>query len=70
MLELSYAATTIRRINLGWKRRENPNDMGFPIHPEGTWGKDKQLESSDDASVATPSATKKSRLPRTTRTRC
>ena len=52
LLELSYApATTIRRINLGWKRRENPNDMGFPIHPvDGTWGKDKQLESSDDAS--------------------
>ena len=51
LLELSYApATTIRRINLGWKRRENPNDMGFPIHPvDGTWGKDKQLEDSDDA---------------------
>jgi very-short-patch-repair endonuclease len=46
MLELSYApATTISRINLGWRRRENRGDMGFPIHPiSGRWGGEKQLE--------------------------
>ena len=46
LLELSYApATTISRINLGWRRRENRSDMGFPIHPiNGRWGGEKQLE--------------------------
>jgi very-short-patch-repair endonuclease len=45
LLELSYApATTISRINLGWRRRENRSDMGFPIHPiSGRWGGEKQL---------------------------
>lgn len=40
LVELSYsAATQISRINLGWRRRENRNDMGFPIHPiPGQWG--------------------------------
>ncbi len=48
LLELSYApATQISRINLGWRRRENRSDMGFPIHPiSGRWGGDKQLEAS------------------------
>jgi hypothetical protein len=46
LLELSYApATTISRINLGWRRRENRSEMGFPIHPiSGRWGGEKQLE--------------------------
>lgn len=46
LLELSYApATQISRINLGWRRRENRSDMGFPIHPiSGRWGGEKQLE--------------------------
>ena len=45
LLELSYApATTISRVNLGWRRRENKNDMGFPIHPiTGKWGGEKDL---------------------------
>jgi hypothetical protein len=45
LLELSYApATQISRINLGWRRRENRSDMGFPIHPiSGRWGGEKQL---------------------------
>jgi hypothetical protein len=45
LLELSYApATQISRINLGWRRRENRSDMGFPIHPiTGRWGGEKQL---------------------------
>ena len=44
-LELSYSpATTISRVNLGWRRRENKNDMGFPIHPvTGKWGGEKDL---------------------------
>ena len=47
LLELSYSpATQISRINLGWRRRENNNDMGFPIHPIcGRWGAEKQLDS-------------------------
>ena len=45
LLELSYApATQISRVNLGWRRRENKNDMGFPIHPiNGQWGGEKDL---------------------------
>jgi hypothetical protein len=51
LLELSYApATTISRINLGWRRRENHSDMGFPIHPtDGRWGGEKQLAASAGA---------------------
>ena len=52
LLELSYApATQISRINLGWRRRENKNDMGFPIHPiSGRWGGEKEMrgEAADD----------------------
>jgi hypothetical protein len=52
LLELSYApATTISRVNLGWRRRENRNDMGFPIHPiNGQWGGEKDLrgDAADD----------------------
>jgi hypothetical protein len=49
LLELSYApATQISRVNLGWRRRENKNDMGFPIHPmNGQWGGEKQLRGDD-----------------------
>jgi len=45
LLELSYApATTISRVNLGWRRRENKNTMGFPVHPiTGRWGGEKDL---------------------------
>ncbi|TGH24100.1 MAG: DUF1998 domain-containing protein, partial [Aphanocapsa feldmannii 277cI] len=45
LLQLSYSpATTISRVNLGWRRRENKNDMGFPIHPiTGKWGGEKDL---------------------------
>jgi len=50
LLELSYApATEISRINLGWRRRENKNEMGFPIHPiSGQWGGEKQLLADSD----------------------
>jgi hypothetical protein len=52
LLELSYApATQISRVNLGWRRRENKNDMGFPIHPtNGQWGGEKDLrgDAADD----------------------
>ena len=57
VLELSYAsATTISRINLGWRRRENKSDMGFPIHPiTGDWGGKEQLAGDDDsADVRSP----------------
>jgi superfamily II DNA/RNA helicase len=45
LLELSYsAATQISRINLGWRRRENREIMGFPIHPiSGQWGAEKDI---------------------------
>ena len=52
LLELSYApATQISRVNLGWRRRENKNDMGFPIQPtNGQWGGEKDLrgDAADD----------------------
>jgi hypothetical protein len=38
-------------VNLGWRRRENKNDMGFPIHPtNGQWGGEKDLrgDAADD----------------------
>ena len=51
-MEFSFApATSISRINLGWRRRENKNDMGFPIHPvTGKWGgeRDLQINNSDN----------------------
>ena len=54
LMELSFAqSTSISRINLGWRRRENKNDMGFPIHPiTGKWGgeRDLQIDSSEDES--------------------
>jgi very-short-patch-repair endonuclease len=54
LLELSYApATQISRINLGWRRRENRSDMGFPIHPiSGRWGGEKQLAAGADGDGA------------------
>ena len=60
LLELSYApATQISRVNLGWRRRENKNDMGFPIHPiTGQWGGEKDLRGDaadeDGPEVGTP----------------
>ena len=50
LLALSYgAATQISRINLGRRRRENPNNIGFPIHPvKGLWGKESDLVAGDD----------------------
>ena len=50
LLSLSYgAATTISRINLGRRRRENPNNIGFPIHPsKGNWGKESDLSTGAD----------------------
>jgi len=52
LLKLSYApATTISRVNLGWRRRENKTAMGFPIHPTtGKWGGEKDLlgDAADD----------------------
>lgn len=50
LLSLSYgAATQISRINLGRRRRENPNNIGFPIHPvKGLWGKESDLVTAGD----------------------
>jgi hypothetical protein len=50
LLALSYgAATQISRINLGRRRRENPNNIGFPIHPvKGLWGKESDLVAGGD----------------------
>jgi hypothetical protein len=50
LLSLSYgAATQISRINLGRRRRENPNNIGFPIHPvKGLWGKESDLVAGAD----------------------
>ncbi len=38
---LTYAsAATISRINLGWRRRNNPDQLGFDLNvDQGTWGK-------------------------------
>ena len=50
LLSLSYgAATQISRINLGRRRRENPGNIGFPIHPvKGLWGKESDLVAGAD----------------------
>ncbi|MCL2880782.1 MAG: DUF1998 domain-containing protein, partial [Treponema sp.] len=47
---LIYApATTIWRLNYGWKRRKNKNVKGFPIDPlSGRWGKNEDMEDNDD----------------------
>jgi ATP-dependent helicase YprA (DUF1998 family) len=47
---LTYAgAATLWRINMGWKRRTNPNETGFVLDIErGYWTKENDQEDSDD----------------------
>src|SRR5690606_23094729 len=46
-LEFSQAAT-IWRINLGWRHRQNPNDIGFALDVErGFWAKDSDLSENE-----------------------
>jgi very-short-patch-repair endonuclease len=47
---LTYAgAATLWRINMGWKRRANPNETGFVLDIErGYWTKENDQEDSDD----------------------
>ena len=49
---LTYAgAATLWRINMGWKRRANPNETGFVLDIErGYWTKENDQEDSDDPS--------------------
>jgi ATP-dependent helicase YprA (DUF1998 family) len=50
--ELTYApATRIWRINRGWRRRKNKEQLGFYINPiTGTWSKQDAPDAADDAS--------------------
>lgn len=50
--ELTYApATRIWRINRGWRRRKNKNQLGFYINPiTGTWSKQDDPSAEDDTS--------------------
>lgn len=57
LLELQFGgSTTIRRINLGWKRRQNPQIVGFPINvTTGRWGNpDLATEEQDDEADEAP----------------
>ncbi len=51
IVELQYGPTaTVRRINLGWKRRKEKSIFGFNINTaSGFWSKDEHVESSDDS---------------------
>lgn len=53
LAELSYApAARIWRINRGWRRRKDKNQLGFYINPiSGTWSKQDDPNSEDDNSV-------------------
>jgi len=50
LAELTYApAARIWRINRGWRRRKNKNQLGFYINPiSGTWSKQDDPNSEDD----------------------
>ncbi|RDH46487.1 DUF1998 domain-containing protein [Zooshikella ganghwensis] len=50
LAELTYApAARIWRINRGWRRRRNKNQLGFYINPiTGTWSKQDDPNSEDD----------------------
>lgn len=42
-------AATLWRINLGWRHRENKNDLGFAFDTEkGFWSSDKKLKEQDE----------------------
>lgn len=46
-LEFGQAAT-IWRVNLGWRHRQNPNDIGFALDVErGFWAKDSDLREAE-----------------------
>jgi ATP-dependent helicase YprA (DUF1998 family)/very-short-patch-repair endonuclease len=49
LAKLTYAsAATISRINVGWRRRANPNQLGFVLDIErGYWGKEKDEQKDD-----------------------
>lgn len=49
LLSLEYGqAATLWRINLGWKRREDKNQLGFVLDKErGYWAKNSQIEENE-----------------------
>jgi ATP-dependent helicase YprA (DUF1998 family)/very-short-patch-repair endonuclease len=49
LAKLTYASSaTISRINVGWRRRANPNQLGFVLDIErGYWGKEKDEQKDD-----------------------
>ncbi len=53
LAELTYApAARIWRINRGWRRRKDKNQLGFFINPiSGTWSKQEDPNSEDDNSA-------------------
>ena len=53
LAELTYApAARIWRINRGWRRRKDKNQLGFYINPiSGTWSKQDDPNSEDDKST-------------------
>ena len=50
MFELEYGdAALLWRINVGWRRRSSPNDLGFDIDVEsGRWAKNRAADDDDD----------------------
>src|SRR5690606_30013910 len=50
-------SATLWRINLGWRRRENPNLFGFPLDLKtGKWVSNKAAEELDEAEADDASA--------------
>ncbi len=61
---LTYGdSATLWRINIGWARRKDRNDVGFVLDTErGTWGKDQNQAANDDDDNADPLGTRTSKV--------
>ena len=56
-------AATIWRINLGWRRRRDPDRHGFLLDTErGYWQRNDQLQADDDDAPADPTANRTARV--------
>ncbi len=64
LLDMTYGdAATIWRINLGWRRRRDPDRHGFLLDTErGYWQRNEQLQADDGDAPADPTANRTARV--------
>ena len=64
VLNMTYGdAATIWRVNLGWRRRSDPDRHGFLLDVErGYWQRNEQLQADEDDSPTDPTANRTARV--------